>query len=193
MNQIRLTLAAAAILTVSFASQALASPRPNSGHSNHAQATAHRGTSYGRSFHTNYHVNYGTRFDHGYFYRGRTHSHWTYQRYDSRYGCTCYWDPCCNAWYYWCQPANCYYPVSYCPYPSYCGSAGGCSSGGGVAVVPARGQVAPVGPGPVGPGPVGSGPVGPGPVGPSANQAPDGAPVPGGPPPIPAPVTPSRN
>jgi hypothetical protein len=68
----------------------------------------------------NYHQTYGTRFAYGYFYRGRNHSHWSYQRWDARYGCYCYYDPCCTSWYYWCEPASCYYPVSYCPYQTYC-------------------------------------------------------------------------
>jgi hypothetical protein len=68
----------------------------------------------------NYHQTYGTRFAYGYFYRGRNHAHWSYQRWDARYGCNCYYDPCCTCWYYWCEPASCYYPVSYCPYQTYC-------------------------------------------------------------------------
>ena len=76
-----------------------------------------------RGNYTNYHLTYGTRFAQGYFYRGRSHSHWTYTRFDSRYGCTCYYDPCCSCWYYWCEPATCYYPVAYCPYQTYAWSA----------------------------------------------------------------------
>jgi hypothetical protein len=70
----------------------------------------------------NYHQTYGTKFAYGYLYRGRNHAHWSYQRWDARYGCTCYYDPCCTCWYYWCEPASCYYPVSYCPYRTYCWS-----------------------------------------------------------------------
>jgi hypothetical protein len=61
----------------------------------------------------------GIRFDHGIYYRGRDHHHWGSVRFDRRYGCNCYWDPYVSVWYYWCQPDDCYYPVSYCPYRSY--------------------------------------------------------------------------
>jgi len=115
MNTFRTTLTAAAILIIGFASQAQANGRPSHGGS-HGSHAVHGG---GHSNH-NYHVNHGTRFSHGYFYNGRNHSHWSQQRFDRRYGCTCYFDSGCNAWYYWCQPAGCYYPVSYCPYGTYC-------------------------------------------------------------------------
>jgi hypothetical protein len=68
----------------------------------------------------NYLHQHGTKFEHGYFYKGRNHSHWTQHRFDSRYGCEVYFDPFCTSWYYWCEPAHCYYPVSYCPYRTYC-------------------------------------------------------------------------
>jgi len=176
MNKILLTLGALTIAVLT-AGQAEA---------NGPHATSHYGHgSYGRPSYVNYHVNHGVRFSGGYYYRGRSHYHWSYQRFDARYGCTCYFDPCCSTWYYWCQPAGCYYPVSYCPYRTYVFS-GGCSQGG---IVIPSGPVGPVGPGtgPVGPG------VGPGtgnvppmpPVGPTG--APGGSVPPGNGPPIPAP------
>ena len=63
--------------------------------------------------------NRGTRFEHGIYYRGRDHYHWGAVRFDSRYGCDCYWDPYIRSWYYWCEPDFCFYPVSYCPYRCY--------------------------------------------------------------------------
>ncbi len=69
----------------------------------------------------NYHHTHGSRFSHGTYYRGRSHYHWSCQHWDMRYRCYCYWDPCCRHWYYWCQPMQCYYPVSYCPTGSYDG------------------------------------------------------------------------
>lgn len=68
---------------------------------------------------TNYHLTYGTRFAYGYCYYGRQHNHWSICRYDARYGCNCYYDPYACNWYYWCEPAACYYPVTYCPYRTY--------------------------------------------------------------------------
>jgi hypothetical protein len=67
-----------------------------------------------------YNQKYGTKFEHGYFYKGKFHDHWTCSRYDRRYGCNVYWDPCCLCWYYYCTPCECFYPVSYCPYSTYC-------------------------------------------------------------------------
>jgi hypothetical protein len=148
MKKILFTLAAMCVLSIAFATPALAAPR--SGQSSHSSgfsrvsSSSYRGTSYSRSNYSgrvitssyrgvsrgsnyvspsryvNYHQNYGTRFAHGYFYSGRSHNHWSYSRYDSRYGCTCYYDPCCSCWYYWCEPVSCYYPVTYCPYQTYC-------------------------------------------------------------------------
>src|SRR5206468_4376985 len=45
---------------------------------------------------------------------------WSNCCWNSSYGCNTYWCPttCCN--YYYCQPDCCYYPVTYCPYGTYC-------------------------------------------------------------------------
>ena len=67
----------------------------------------------------NYHLQHGTKFEHGYFYKGKHHEHWGEIRFDPRYGCNCYWDSCLSIWYYWCERDVCYYPVSYCPYRCY--------------------------------------------------------------------------
>ena len=66
-----------------------------------------------------YHVQHGTKFEHGVFYKGKHHDHWSITRWDARYGCNCYFDPCVLAWYYWCERETCYYPVSYCPTRCY--------------------------------------------------------------------------
>jgi hypothetical protein len=67
----------------------------------------------------NYNVKYGTKFSYGYYYPGRYHNHWSNYCWSGSYGCNLYYDPCCSNWYYWCTPASCYYPVSYCPYGTY--------------------------------------------------------------------------
>lgn len=67
----------------------------------------------------NYHLQHGAKFQHGYFYRGRHHSHWTVIRFDPRYGCDLYFDPDLGVWYYWCAPDLCFYPVCYVPYRCY--------------------------------------------------------------------------
>src|ERR1700722_10323830 len=41
---------------------------------------------------------HGTRFAHGYFYRGGSFR-WTNHRWDARYSCWCYFDPCNLSWY----------------------------------------------------------------------------------------------
>jgi hypothetical protein len=63
-----------------------------------------------------YHEQHGTRFSHGYFYRGREHNHWTYRYYWSSYGCECFYCPSTYCWYYWYAPSACYYPVNYISY-----------------------------------------------------------------------------
>ena len=61
----------------------------------------------------NYHTQHGAKFSHGYFYSGKSHSHWSHYCYWERFGCYCYWCPCTSCYYYWCEPAACYYPVTY--------------------------------------------------------------------------------
>jgi len=67
----------------------------------------------------NYHLTHGTRFQNGYFYRGRNHNHWAYWYWDRGYGCNLFWDPYVCSFYYWCAPQGGYYPLSYCPYNTY--------------------------------------------------------------------------
>ena len=134
MKNILLTLAAITVVS-SVAPTTFASPLPSStgrvSSSNHSVAS-HASSKYAGRVHSsnyshatvvnrgNYQLTHGTRFSNGYFYTGRSHAHWSCSRFDTRYGCTCYFDPCCECWYYWCQPASCYYPVTYCPYRTYC-------------------------------------------------------------------------
>jgi hypothetical protein len=68
---------------------------------------------------TDYHLRVGIHFEHGIYYKGRDHFHWTLSRFDARYGCECYWDPYSLAWYYWCEPDQCFYPVTYAPHRTY--------------------------------------------------------------------------
>jgi hypothetical protein len=120
MKTILVMFAAMAALTVPFSSQVRAGPhesKPN--HTSSVSRSSNR-TVVNKGSHdrpgrySNYNLTHGTKFAHGYFYRGRDHFHWSLHRYDSRYGCECYFDPSCSRWYYWCQPDSCYYPVSYC-------------------------------------------------------------------------------
>ena len=60
-----------------------------------------------------YHERFGTKFSHGYFYKGRDHHQWTHRYWFGRYGCYTYYCPSTSCWYYWYQQDNCYYPVSY--------------------------------------------------------------------------------
>ena len=109
MKTILLTLAATALTFVATtATQASPKTAPSPGK--------------GGSMHTNfkdYHVSHGTRFDHGYFYKGRNHDHWGETRFDRRFGCNVYFDRGLSTWFYWCERDICYYPVSYCPYRTY--------------------------------------------------------------------------
>src|SRR5262245_47059271 len=106
MKRFMLT-ATALVLGLAFAGQADAAPKGPSGKG-------------GSGSFKNYHQSHGHKFEHGYYYRGHQHYHWQHRYYNSRYGCWTYYDPCVRNYYYWCQPASCYYPVSYCPYGRYC-------------------------------------------------------------------------
>ena len=112
------------ILTLTLAAPAVAAPghhhpapRPNPGS---------RPVRYGQ-FHTGpyahhapqYHVRYGTRFAYGFYYQGYHHTHWSRVYVHPVYGCRVYYDPYTLREYYWCAPALCYYPITYCPYGTY--------------------------------------------------------------------------
>ena len=134
MKKILLSLAVAA-LTFTFAAQTQAGPKTGGSSKNvsTAKITSAKVTTtktvttalptniakISPSKVTNYHQQHGTKFAQGFLYKGKHHSHWGVIRWDARYGCNCYWDPCVSAWYYWCQRDICYYPVSYCPYRCY--------------------------------------------------------------------------
>jgi hypothetical protein len=75
----------------------------------------HNHNPFGGKQHKDYHRTHGVSFKHGYFYKGKTHTHWSHSCWSPRYGCNIYWCPSTCCWYYWCQPYNCYFPVSYCP------------------------------------------------------------------------------
>jgi hypothetical protein len=63
-----------------------------------------------------YHERHGKPFSGGYYYAGREHNHWTSCYFDKRHGCYAYLCPSTKAYYYWCKPDDCFYPVSYCPH-----------------------------------------------------------------------------
>ncbi|MSQ96895.1 MAG: hypothetical protein EXR98_20400 [Gemmataceae bacterium] len=136
MRKIIVSLAIAA-LTVAFATPAQAEPKvggakngsvakssgtsstkpTNAKTSNGSQPNLGKGIASNKT--TNYHMKHGTKFGHGYFYKGKNHHHWGETRFDRRYGCNCYWDSCLSIWFYYCERDICYYPVSYCPYQCY--------------------------------------------------------------------------
>ena len=136
MKKIIITLSIAA-LTVAFATQVQAGPKPANQNANKnvtpnksnvnkvtpvklSTTTNHlKVTNLHVNKINNYHLTFGTKSSFGYSYKGKHHNHWTVIRFDARYGCNCYWDPCLLTWYYWCDRDVCYYPVSYCPYRCY--------------------------------------------------------------------------
>jgi hypothetical protein len=59
------------------------------------------------------------KFEHGYYYEGFEHSHWSKIYFNSFYGCKIYFDPYTRSEYYWCVPDHRFYPVSYKPYGKY--------------------------------------------------------------------------
>ena len=60
-----------------------------------------------------YHTTHGTKFAHGYCYKGRDHKHWSCRYFWTKYGCSCWWCPSTHCWYYWCEKDDCYYPITY--------------------------------------------------------------------------------
>src|SRR3954447_23409858 len=72
-----------------------------------------------RGEHRDYHREHGKKFEHGYYYHGREHRHWTSCYFDDRFGCYLYHCPATEAYYYWCERDTCYYPTTHCPYNTY--------------------------------------------------------------------------
>ena len=67
----------------------------------------------------NYHQLYGTQFKYGTYYPGIQHNHWSQVYFSPFYGCNVFVCPYTMVKYYWCPPANCYYPISYVPFGTY--------------------------------------------------------------------------
>jgi hypothetical protein len=109
MKAIVLTLATAA-LTLALSSAAQANPKPGHGPAKTGSTSS--------SF-KDYHMSHGTKFEHGYFYKGKNHEHWGEIRFDHRYNTRIYFDRGLERWFYWCERDVCYYPVTYCPYRTY--------------------------------------------------------------------------
>lgn len=59
------------------------------------------------------------KFEHGYFYEGFEHNHWSRTYFSNTYGCKIYFDPYTRSEYYWCVPDHRFYPVNYRPYGKY--------------------------------------------------------------------------
>jgi hypothetical protein len=93
---------AAAVALLAIGAASAGQPRSKSGH--------YSGTTV---YVPSYSVTYGKTFSGGIYYAGKSHNHWSYQCYWSKYGCNCYWCPSTCCYYYWYEPAGCYYPISY--------------------------------------------------------------------------------
>src|SRR6202043_326977 len=88
------------------------------GHGGHSGGHSGHSGSHTGSHSSSSHMPHGMKS-----YQGKYHKHWSHYGYSKSYGCYLYYDPCCCSYYYYCQPACCYYPVSYCPYQTYCWNA----------------------------------------------------------------------
>jgi hypothetical protein len=60
-----------------------------------------------------YHILHGTKFKHGYYFKGKAHRHWSYCYWNACYRCYFFYEPDLSSYYYWCASQNCYYPVTY--------------------------------------------------------------------------------
>lgn len=59
-----------------------------------------------------YLAQHGKKFSQGVYYCGKNHCHWSYCCFWPKYGCDCYYCPDACVWYYYCQPRQCYLPVT---------------------------------------------------------------------------------
>jgi hypothetical protein len=123
MRRILLSVAAVA-LSLALAATAEAGPKGGgskggSGSGNHMNSLKGK-TSIHTSNSSNHYQKNGVKLKGGgYCFKGKNHHHWSSHRYDKRYGCYCYYDSDLGCSYYWCEPDDCYYPMSYCPYGKY--------------------------------------------------------------------------
>ncbi len=101
-----------AVISLATAGAAMAGGGHDRGHDNYRSHDSHD------SF-KDYHQTHGTKFEHGYYYKGKEYSHWSSRCYSESYGCHIYYCPSACCWYYFCTPDCCYYPVSYCPYGKF--------------------------------------------------------------------------
>jgi hypothetical protein len=120
MRRILLSVVAAVLsLTLTASAEAGSKGGSKGGSNSHSISSKGNMTSHTTSSH-DYHMKNSYKLKSGgYYYKGKDHSHWSYRCYDRRYGCTCYYDSGLCCYYYWCEPDDCYYPVSYCPYGKY--------------------------------------------------------------------------
>src|SRR5438105_299283 len=116
-----------AVIGLVVAGAALAGDRGSRGHRDNDRHERHDDRDYRRDhdrherheYDRDYHLHHGTKFEHGWFYKGKEHDHWSERCYNERYGCETFYCPCTLCWYYFCVPDCCYYPVSYCPYGKF--------------------------------------------------------------------------
>src|SRR5262249_42600499 len=87
-------------------------PGQNGGNRGPRKSTSISSNNNNRSFklssshsHSDYNLKHGTKFEQGYFYKGKYHDHWSHYCWYPSYGCYLYYDPCVYTWYYWCAPA----------------------------------------------------------------------------------------
>ncbi|NBO92035.1 MAG: hypothetical protein EBV06_06935 [Planctomycetia bacterium] len=78
----------------------------------HAQTLTVRGPVGGASFSVRpYYHAHGIRYTGGYYYPGRTHTHWEHRRWDPVYARYHYFDPYLRVYYYYCPSRLGYYPI----------------------------------------------------------------------------------
>jgi hypothetical protein len=115
MSLVALILSLAVVAGVQAAGKGNSGSHPSQG--NGWKAPSGNSGSPGQGGH--YFEQFGRKFDHGYYYYGRHHDHWSSSYWSHKHGCYFYYDPGCHCYYYFCRPDNCYYPVSYSPYHRY--------------------------------------------------------------------------
>src|SRR5262249_951639 len=52
------------------------------------------------------------KFSKGYYYKGRTHYHWSKRYWNTKYRTWLFFDPSVRGWYYWSGNQSSYFPVN---------------------------------------------------------------------------------
>lgn len=79
----------------------------------HSHSHGHHRPGHGHGHHRHHHGHWGHGHRHGHHFRHHHYCGWRHYCWFPSYGCYGYYCPSACSWYYYYEPQQCYYPVSY--------------------------------------------------------------------------------